>query len=100
VIAQPSANAWPWDGPWVFNEPGENLSRSEQWFFEGLPRQLAGLSSVRYVVNPQLVGKVLDSTFEAPSLILSRDEGEVHVLARSEDPRGEDVLHVRARREP
>src|SRR5690606_14999830 len=24
IVAQPSANAWAWDAPWAFNEPGES----------------------------------------------------------------------------
>ena len=95
VVAQPSANAWAWDEPWVFNDPGENLLRSEQWFAEGLASSLGDLQHIRYAVNAQLVGQVLDNTFEAPSLVLERCGSHVCELARSADPRGEDVLHVR-----
>ncbi len=95
VVAQPSANAWPWDAPWVFNAPGEHQLRREQWFNEGLFAQLRGLRHVRYAVNPQLVGGFFDNTFEAPSLILEREgPGDVRVLAQSSDPRAEDVLQV------
>ncbi|MDY7229214.1 carbon-nitrogen hydrolase family protein [Hyalangium rubrum] len=95
IIAQPSANAWPWDGPWAFNAPGERQLRREQWFNEGLYSQLAGLERVRYAVNPQLVGSFFDNVFEAPSLIFERvGPGEVRVLAQARDPRAEDVLHV------
>jgi predicted amidohydrolase len=95
VIAQPSANAWPWEGPWAFNGPGETQLRSEQWFADGLYAQLKELRCVRYVVNPQLVGSLFDNTFEAPSLILERrGVGEVAVLARAVDVRAEEVLHV------
>jgi predicted amidohydrolase len=100
IVAQPSANAWPWDGPWAFNEPGESQRRSQQWFREGTAAELGGLHSVRYVVNPQLTGDVLDAHFEAPSLILGRRPGGAEVLARSADPRGEDVLHVRVELDP
>lgn len=95
VIAQPSANAWPWDAPWAFNAPGESQLRREQWFNEGLYTQLRTLKRVRYAVNPQLVGGFLDNVFEAPSLILERtNEGEARILAQSKDPRAEDLLHV------
>ncbi|HEX8701914.1 MAG TPA: hypothetical protein VF815_24005, partial [Myxococcaceae bacterium] len=95
VIAQPSANAWPWDAPWAFNEPGETQLRREQWFNEGLYSQLGALQSARYAVNPQLVGGFFENVFEAPSLILERVRpGEVRVLARAQDPRAEEVLHV------
>ncbi|QSQ19725.1 carbon-nitrogen hydrolase family protein [Pyxidicoccus parkwayensis] len=97
VIAQPSANAWPWDAPWAFNDTaaGESQLRREQWFNEGLYTQLKALTRVRYAVNPQLVGGFFDNVFEAPSLILERPApGEVRVLAQSQTPRDEDVLHV------
>lgn len=95
VVAQPSANAWPWDGPWAFNEANEHQRRSEQWFAEGLYSAMAALRHVRYAVNPQLVGRLFDVNFEAPSLILERrPTGDVAVLARSADPTNEDVLDV------
>ena len=59
-----------------------------------MARELEELRSVRYVVNPQLVGDVLDNHFEAPSLILGRGAAGAQVLARA-DPDAEDVLHVR-----
>ena len=98
VVAQPSANAWAWDAPWYFNDPatGEHQLRSEQWFAEGSAAELPGLANVRFVVNPQLVGRVFDNVFEAPSLILERTAGGTVVRARAADPRSEDVLHVRA----
>jgi predicted amidohydrolase len=95
VIAQPSANAWPWDAPWAFNAPGEGQLRREQWFSEGLYSQLQTLARVRYAVNPQLAGGFFDNVFEAPSLILERVRpGEVRVLAQAADPRAEDVVHA------
>jgi predicted amidohydrolase len=97
IIAQPSANAWPWDEPWTFNAPGENQLRREQWFTEGLYTQLAALRRVRYAVNPQLVGSFFENVFEAPSLIFERVRaGEVRILAQSADPRAEDILHATA----
>ena len=95
VVAQPSANAWAWDAPWAFNEPGEHLLRREQWFAEGFAKHLASLHRVRYVVNPQLVGEVLDNTFEAPSLILERAEDGVRVIAQAADHRAEEIVMTR-----
>jgi len=98
IIAQPSANAWPWDEPWAFNAPDEHQLRREQWFTEGLYSQLAALQRVRYAVNPQLVGTLFDTVFEAPSLIFERVRtGEVRILAQAVDPRAEDILHTTAR---
>jgi predicted amidohydrolase len=97
VLAQPSANAWAWDAPWAFNEPGEDLLRREQWFVEGMPTTLRGLRNVRYVVNPQLVGEVLDNHFEAPSLILARTPaGEVEVIGEAGGPLTEEIVAARA----
>jgi predicted amidohydrolase len=95
VVAQPSANAWPWDAPWAFNDPGEQQLRSEQWFSEGMARALRDLRSVRYVVNPQLVGDVLDNHFEAPSMILERRDSDIVVLATAQDAHAETVVHTR-----
>ncbi|MCC7075485.1 MAG: carbon-nitrogen hydrolase family protein [Acidimicrobiia bacterium] len=98
VIAQPSANAWDWNGPWFFNEPGESQLRSEQWFNEGMYRHMERLTHVRYTVNPQLVGTVFEHHFEAPSLIIERAaNGGVRVAVQSEDPYGEDLISVTAR---
>ena len=95
VIAQPSANSWPWDAPWAFNDPGETQLRREQWFTEGLFGHLGNLRHVRYAVNPQLVGTILDNHFEAPSIIMERRPGgEAVLVAESETPDGEDVVHA------
>ncbi|MCP3163113.1 carbon-nitrogen hydrolase family protein [Myxococcus qinghaiensis] len=96
ILAHPSANPWPWDAPWPFESTGASpRTGSEHWFEEGLPSQLPTMRRVRYTVTAQLVGDLLDNHFEAPSLILERtDEGRPRVLARSENPRDEDVLHV------
>jgi hypothetical protein len=97
IVAQPSANAWAWDAPWAFNEPGESLLRREQWFDEGMFKQLKRCASIRYVVNPQLVGRMFEHRFEAPSLILERTPaGEVRVAARATSIDREEILMVRA----
>ncbi|NLY93271.1 MAG: carbon-nitrogen hydrolase family protein [Myxococcales bacterium] len=97
IVAQPSANAWPWNEPWVFNEPGESLLRREQWFDEGMFAQLRRCRHVRYVVNPQLVGEMFEHRFEAPSLILSRSpEGEVRVEARAVSIDREEIVTLTA----
>jgi predicted amidohydrolase len=97
VVAQPSANAWLWDAPWAFNDEaaGEAQLRREQWFTEGLFSQLSGLSHIRYAVNPQLVGDVLDNHFEAPSLILAREGTSARILAQAGSLHDDEVLYVR-----
>lgn len=98
VVAQPSANAWLWDAPWAFNDAaaGESQLRREQWFTEGLFSQLGGFASIDYVVNPQLVGDVLDNHFEAPSLIMARGaDHTAEVLAEATSVHDDEILHVR-----
>ncbi|MCP3101919.1 carbon-nitrogen hydrolase family protein [Myxococcus sp. K15C18031901] len=95
VLAQPSSNVWPWEATAPVDTRGGARSRGEQWHAEGLASQLPALRHVRYAVNAQLAGGYLDQRFGAPSLILGRtSSGEARVLARSEHPREEDVLHV------
>lgn len=92
ILAQPSANPWPWEAPSAFNT---SQHRSEQWRDEGLQGQLGTLKHVRYVVSAQLVGSLLGTTFEAPSSILERTaSGEVRVLAQAQTMREEDVVHA------
>lgn len=85
VLAQPAANPWPWEGPWIFSDPGEQKRRSEQWIDEGLLAQLARapLAHVRYAVTAQLLGHVFDNRFDGRSHILVRDEGGARVLAEA-----------------
>ncbi len=75
ILAQPSANPWPWDGPWVFAEPGERLLRREQWMAEGLFAQLPELEGLRFAVNPQLLGRLFDQHFDGRSYIFERIAG-------------------------
>ena len=84
IVANPSANPWPWQGPWKFNEPGESLVREEQWRVEGLCGSLTQTPFARYGITAHLVGKVLDLAFEGTSEIVERRDGEIHVLARAE----------------
>jgi predicted amidohydrolase len=75
VLAQPAANPWPWEAPWVFAEPGETQLRREQWYTEGLLGQLGAghFTNLRYAVVPQLIGAVIDNHFDGRSHILERD---------------------------
>lgn len=98
IVAQPSANAWEWDAPWVFNEPGESLLRREQWFKEGFFRQLQECESIRYVVNPQLVGEIFEHRFEGKSLILARDRsGEVRIASEARSIADEEIVSLSVR---
>jgi predicted amidohydrolase len=84
VVACPSANPWPWDEPWVFNEEGESLLRREQWLAEGLQASMRGLRNVRYGINPMLIGHILDHPFDGRSYIFERRGGSVEILAQAE----------------
>lgn len=94
IVANPAANPWPWQGAWKFNEPGENLVRSEQWQREGLCGSLAEVPFARYGITAHLVGKVLDLSFEGCSEIVERKGREVAVLARV--PQHDRGAHVTA----
>jgi predicted amidohydrolase len=85
VIAQPSANPWPWEERWIFAEPGETQLRREQWLNEGLFAQLRRdpPRHVRYVVNPQLLGQVLDNRFDGRSYLFECDAAGPRILAEA-----------------
>lgn len=86
IVANPAANPWPWQGPWKFADPGETLSRAEQWECEGLPATLAETPFARWGVTAHLVGHVLDLQFDGVSEILERTGAGVRKLARAERP--------------
>lgn len=98
VLAQPAANPWPWEEPWVFAEAGETQLRREQWHCEGLFAQLAAgrFSNLRYAVVPQLVGGVMDTRFDGRSHILAKDPGGARVIAEAASaevgPHAEEVV--------
>ena len=82
IIAQPSANPWPWEEPWVFADVGEHQLRREQWLREGLFSQLPDMPGVRFAINPQLIGDLLGTRFDGRSYIFERTaDGTVRILA-------------------
>lgn len=100
IVAQPSANPWPWNEPWVFAAPGEQQLRREQWLHEGLFSQLADMPGVRYVVNPQLIGDLLGTRFDGRSYIFARAaDGTATILAAAAHetlaPSSEEILLAR-----
>jgi len=100
IVAQPSANPWPWNDRWVFCAPGERQLRREQWLSEGLYSQLPTMPGVRYAVNPQLIGDLLGTRFDGRSYIFARDEhGTTTILASADhealDPASEQVVVAR-----
>lgn len=92
VIANPAANGWAWNAPWVFSEPGEHIARCDQWRTEGLPATLGGLKHTRFGVTAHLVARLLDQAFEGQSEILERTSDGVRTLAAAtSSDRGEVV---------
>jgi len=56
ILVQPSANMAAWSRPW----PGDpSLNEGEAWWRYGLPRAVRGRLSLRYGVNPMMVGRAL-----------------------------------------
>jgi predicted amidohydrolase len=100
IIAQPSANPWPWNERWVFCASGEDQLRREQWLREGLFAQLPAMPSVRYAVNPQLIGDLLGTRFDGRSYVFGRDaDGTARVIAAAAretlGPESEEILVAR-----
>lgn len=100
IVAQPSANPWPWNERWVFCDVGEDQLRREQWLREGLFSQLSQMPGVRYAVNPQLVADILGNRFDGRSYVFGRDaEGTATILAAAArddlDPASEEIVLAR-----
>ncbi len=66
ILVQPSANAAPWRGPWSADA---TRLEGEEWLARGLPALIQHRTNLRYGVNPMLVGKLFDLTFEGCSSI-------------------------------
>jgi predicted amidohydrolase len=79
VVANPSANPYPWRERWPFDD----RVRVDQWEAEGLPGTLRETPFAKYGVTAQLVGSVLDLRFDGTSEIL---RGDGTRLARAADP--------------
>ncbi len=97
ILAQPSANPWPWDEPFALR-PGTALLRREQWHTESAISQLADCQSIEVLINAHLLMDVLDVHFDGQSVIARRTPAGVEILARSpqtQGPGGECVLLAR-----
>ena len=100
IVAQPSANPWPWNEPWIFADPGEHQLRREQWLREGLFAQLPLMPGVRYAVNPQLIGDLFGTRFDGRSYVFGREpDGTAVILAAAGAealaPTSEEVILAR-----
>ena len=66
ILVQPSANAAAWAGAWSADA---KLLEGEEWLARGLPTLIQNRTNLRYGVNPMLVGKLFDLSFEGCSSI-------------------------------
>lgn len=66
ILVQPSANAAAWAGAWSADA---KLLEGQEWLARGLPTLIQNRVNLRYGVNPMLVGKLFDLTFEGCSSI-------------------------------
>jgi predicted amidohydrolase len=103
IVAQPSANPWPWNERWVFGADGENQLRREQWLREGLFSQLPAMSGVRHAVNPQLIGDLMGTRFDGRSYIFARDGGGAATIVAAAHadalaPSSEEIVIARVSR--
>ncbi len=100
LIAQPSANPWRWDAPWIFQDnPQTGRLRRQQWLDEGAMAGLQACHNIEVIVNPQLLLNLLDVHFDGRSMILARTpERGVEILAQSRDfvacQESEEVVHA------
>lgn len=96
VLVQPSANMAAWSRPWP-SDP--SLREGEAWWRYGLPRAVRGRLSLRYGVNPMMVGSALGLRPRGRSSIVTSGPGgdsglPVGVLAAAE--RDDEEGFVRA----
>ncbi len=96
VVVQPSANDASWDRPWP-QDP--RLSEGEAWLTRGLSAGLRGRASLRYGLNPMLVGELLGFAPRGRSSIVTGAasggpwcEGRRGVLALASSSDAEEVV--------
>jgi predicted amidohydrolase len=66
ILVQPSANAAVWDGPWSADA---TLLEGQEWLARGPVTRVQGRTNTRYVLNPMLVGRLLELEFQGKSSI-------------------------------
>lgn len=81
IIAQPSANPWPWEEAWPLDP---QRTRKDAWTSESLEASMASLPTVRYGINAQLLAGFLGLHFDGRSRIFGRTpDGTVQVIAEA-----------------
>lgn len=83
IVVMPSANPLPWTGRWAANP---ELTEGEAWLKYGLLQQLQNRSSIRYGVNPMLVGQVWDIAFEGCSSLVAVRKDTTELLEQAKNP--------------
>jgi predicted amidohydrolase len=104
VVVQPSANDADWERPWP---PDPRRSEGDAWLGDGLRARIQGRASLRYGVNPMLVGDLLGLRPRGRSNIVANLVGAAAprasaaserwpgVLACAADAQGEAIVAVR-----
>ena len=98
IIVQPSANYAPWTRRWP---PDEAYSEGEAWLSLGLRALLRGRQSIRYGVNPMLVGGLFELRAEGRTSIVANPrylsvetEGYGGVLALAQSYDREEIVRA------
>ena len=89
IVVQPSANDADWERPWP-SDPGRR--EGEGWLDEGLRHRIQARGSLRYGVNPMLVGDVLGLRPRGRSSIVVNRSGPGAALTCLDEPRWPGLL--------
>jgi hypothetical protein len=96
IVAQPSANPWPWDQPFPLNPA---RLRRDQWMAEGSASLMEICPNIQAIVNPQLLMSALDIHFDGPSVIYGRKDNHMAIVAQSRASTAarasEEIVHAR-----
>jgi predicted amidohydrolase len=98
IVVQPSANYAPWTRRWP---PDEAYLEGEAWLSLGLRALLQGRQSIRYGVNPMLVGEMFELRAEGrtsivanPRYLSAETEGYGGVLALAGSYDREEIVRA------
>jgi predicted amidohydrolase len=91
IVVMPSANPLPWNGHWAANP---ELAEGEAWLKYGLMQQLQNRLSIRYGVNPMLVGRVWDIAFEGCSSLIAVKNETTHLLSQAKNATSQDFVRA------
>ena len=98
IVVQPSANYAPWTRRWP---PDESYSEGEAWLSLGLRAGLRERQTIRYGVNPMLVGEMFDLRAEGrtsivvnPRFLDAQTEGYSGILALAQSYDQEEIVRA------